>query len=305
VSGRLLNVVLALAALDIVLPVIGIGRKIVALQGALLLPVLAFLILRAVLERRAPEPTTQPLAEPVERYEPRTLLQAAWRSVPLYAAISLISSLGALFVVGLLSSRMATVKITGFSGIKAQQAGAILLIAAVYYLAISSRGGLAVARERVRARVIALWNQPMTLGAIVIGLVAVVALMFLLARSGNDPGVGVSGVELKFRALLDRLLLVRPRTKEFLIGHPALLLGIALTVLRRPKWALPVLIIGTIGQVSIVNTFCHLHTPLGISLLRVFNGLWLGIVVALAAAYVVDRLGFSRPVERVRARRRA
>jgi hypothetical protein len=305
VSGRLLNVVLALAALDIVLPVIGIGRKIVALQGALLLPVLAFLILRAVLERRAPEPTTQPLAEPVERYEPRTLLQAAWRSVPLYAAISLISSLGALFVVGLLSSRMATVKITGFSGIKAQQAGAILLIAAVYYLAISSRGGLAVARERVRARVIALWNQPMTLGAIVIGLVAVVALMFLLARSGNDPGVGVSGVELKFRALLDRLLLVRPRTKEFLIGHPALLLGIALTVLRRPKWALPVLIIGTIGQVSIVNTFCHLHTPLGISLLRVFNGLWLGIVVALAAAYVVDRLGFSRPVEPVRARRRA
>jgi hypothetical protein len=197
------------------------------------------------------------------------------------------------------------VKITGFSGIKAQQAGAILIIAAVYYLDISSRGGLAAAVARVKARAQALWNQPMTLGGIVIGLVALVALAFLLARSGNDPGVGVSGLELKFRALLDRVLLVRPRTKEFLIGHPALLLGIALAAMRRPKWALPVLIVGTIGQVSIVNTFCHLHTPLAVSVLRVVNGLWTGIVVALVAAWVLDRLWLSRARDEGARRRRA
>jgi hypothetical protein len=303
-AGVGLNLVLALAVLDIFLPVLGIGRKVVALQAALLLPVLAFLVLRSVLERREPEATTHPLASVVEPDEPRSLFQAVWRGIPAFLGVSLLSALGALFVVGLLSSRMATVKITAFSGIKAQQAGAILIVAAIYYLDISSRGGLAAARARVKSRALAIWNQPMTLGAIVIGLVAIIALAFLLARSGNDPGVGVSGIELRFRALLDRLLLVRPRTKEFLIGHPALLLGIALAAFRRPKWALPILVVGAIGQVSIVNTFCHLHTPLGVSLLRVVNGLWTGIVVALVVAWVLDRIWFARPAQ-VESRRRS
>lgn len=302
VSGALLNLVLLIAALDIVLPLVNIGRKLVALQGALLLPILAYLLLRLILERREPPAETHPLAQPPPDTTPKSLARAAWQSIPLYLFVSLISWLGALSVVGLLSGRLATVKITGFSGIKAQQAGAILLIAAIYYLDVSSRGGLHAAKERVKARALALWNQPLTLGGIIIALVALVALAFLLARSGNDPGVGVSGMELKFRALLDRVLLVRPRTKEFMIGHPALLLGIALAAMRKPRWALPVLIVGTIGQVSIVNTFCHLHTPLSISLLRVVNGLWTGIVVALVIGWIVDRLWLSRPAPR---RRRA
>ncbi len=60
-----------------------------------------------------------------------------------------------------------------------------------------------------------------------VGIVALVALALFVARSGNDPGVGVSATELKVRSLLDKYLLVRPRTKEFLLGHPALLLGLA------------------------------------------------------------------------------
>lgn len=301
ISGMLLNAVLLLSALDIVLPLLGIGRKLVALQGALLLPVFAFLMLRLILEQREPPAQTSPLATPQPDSTPRSLARAVWRAVPLFLFVSIISWLGALFVVGLLSSRMATVKITGFSGIKAQQAGAILIIAVIYYLDVSSRGGLHAAKARVKARATALWNQPLTLGGIIIALIALIALAFLLARSGNDPGVGVSGLELKFRALLDRLLLVRPRTKEFMIGHPALLIGIALAAMRKPRWALPMIIVGTVGQVSIVNTFCHLHTPLSVSLLRVVNGLWTGIVVAVVIAWIVDRLRLSRP----RARRRA
>jgi hypothetical protein len=41
------------------------------------------------------------------------------------------------------------------------------------------------------------------------------------------------------------------------------------------------MLLGTIGQVSLVNTFGHVHTSLVISLIRDFNGIWLGAVVAV------------------------
>ena len=96
-------------------------------------------------------------------------------------------------------------------------------------------------------------------------------------RTGNESAA-VSAWELALRARLDDLLAVRPRTKEFLIGHPLMLLLLFLGY--RDKY-LPILAIGIIGQVSLVNTFAHIHTPLVISLVRTFNGLWLGIILGL------------------------
>lgn len=47
------------------------------------------------------------------------------------------------------------------------------------------------------------------------------------------------------------------------------------------KEYLPFLLIASIGQVSLVNTFAHIHTPIFISVLRTLNGLWIGIVIGL------------------------
>jgi len=103
-----------------------------------------------------------------------------------------------------------------------------------------------------------------------------------LLRTGNDPGMGVSGLELKFRSILDHVMGVRPRTKEFMIGHPAMLLGIGMLLTRRRAWGLSLVALGVLGQVSLLNTFCHIHTPLAITIFRAFNGLWLGLVIGLA-----------------------
>lgn len=287
-AGTGLLLLLLLAAADVILPVIGLGRRLVALQGALLMPVLGFVWLREGLERRYGR---QEVLDDDQTHRARL-----WRAVSSRGALSLflgvtaVSLLGGLWVVGLLSSRMATVKITGFSGVKAQQAGALLMIAAIYFLDIDARGGLARARARVARRVQEIWRTPMLLGTVLTGVVALVILMMLLARSGNDPGIGVSPLELRFRALLDVLMGVRPRTKEFLVGHPALLLGIGLVALQRVRWALPLLLLGAIGQVSLVNTFSHLHTPLSVSVLRTVNGLVAGFLVAILAGAVSDRL---------------
>jgi hypothetical protein len=53
---------------------------------------------------------------------------------------------------------------------------------------------------------------------------------------------------------------------------------------------LPIFVVGVIGQVSILNTFCHTHTPLHLSLIRDVTGLVFGTVLGLALFWIVDRL---------------
>lgn len=116
------------------------------------------------------------------------------------------------------------------------------------------------------------------------------ALLLMLERSGNFSG-RVHPLELAFRDRIETLLGVRPRFKEFAIGHPLLLLGLYLwsghrTLSKLCLWA------GAVGWISIVNTFCHLHTPVAASLLRTFHGLWLGGIIGLIL------VGLFRLIER-------
>jgi hypothetical protein len=92
------------------------------------------------------------------------------------------------------------------------------------------------------------------------------------------------------RALLDQYLVTRPRFKEFLIGHPLMIVGLALAVTGRRAWALPVFLAGAIGQVSLLNTFCHLHTPLFVSVLRALLGFAIGAVLGTLAWLVLWRV---------------
>ena len=109
------------------------------------------------------------------------------------------------------------------------------------------------------------------IGALGIGLV------YYLMRSGNEATV--SSIELKLRALLQTGLDVRPRTKEILFGHPILLLAIYLAA--RYKRAAYLLIGAAMGQLSIVSTFTHFHTPLMIGLVRTALGLAIGLILGL------------------------
>lgn len=111
------------------------------------------------------------------------------------------------------------------------------------------------------------------------------ALIVALMRSGSFSVLPVPELEREMRNALEGLLIVRPRFKEFLIGHPALLVWMGLGAVRLRPWAGGLLAIGMLGQVSIVNSFLHLHTPLWVTLLRTFHGLWLGLVIGLALLY--------------------
>jgi hypothetical protein len=148
---------------------------------------------------------------------------------------------------------------------------------------------------RVRLRGEQFLRQPVTVAQAVVVLVALGALAFALSRSGNQPVLSPSPLELKFRHLLEAVLAIRPRTKEFLLGYPALMLGLALALRGRRSWLPLVAVLAALGQVSLLNTYCHFHTPLSVSLLRTFNGLWLGLIVGVAVILVWRWLFDHRP----------
>ncbi|MCL4441643.1 MAG: DUF5693 family protein, partial [Firmicutes bacterium] len=194
-----------------------------------------------------------------------------------FIKISLFSLLGALFMVGMLADAAFMLKLDQFAGVKLAHV-IPLLVVLLYFSLVVAKG--AALPEKVKG----LLNQPVLLGVALAGALMAVAMIVYVARTGNEA-MTVSGLELQFRSLLDQILGVRPRTKEFLLGHPALLL--VLLFGYRDNRFLPLLLLGAIGQASLVNTFAHIHTPLLVSLMRAFHGIWLGILLGLAVYFLI------------------
>lgn len=197
---------------------------------------------------------------------------------------SLFSWVGGLAVAGMLNGLPYFVRAETFPGVKAS-VFLPLLIVALYYFFRLTRAGQQI-------------QSPITWRAAVIGMLLLGALAFMIARTGNDAAAGVSPLELQFRNLLDRILIVRPRTKEFLIGHPALIVGIGLLMMAKAREeqsdrlgivATLAIMLGAMGQTSMVNTMCHLHTPVFLSLARIAEGLVLGSIIGLALWWIVKR----------------
>lgn len=128
--------------------------------------------------------------------------------------------------------------------------------------------------------------SPITWGAAFLSLAILAALALMIMRTGNDNPNAVSGGEMAFRGFLETVLPVRPRTKDFLIGFPSLLLGLLIFAKAGydPRrlgnvggWVALLLMLGTIGLTDVVNTLCHLHTPVKISVIRNVLGLAFGL----------------------------
>lgn len=127
-------------------------------------------------------------------------------------------------------------------------------------------------------------NQNVKVKHVALAGVAVGGLLGVyLMRSGNFPVIPVTDAERRLRDILEHLFIARPRFKEFLIGQPLLLLGL----LRKGEGGNFImdgrllLWLGIIGQISILNTFMHFHSPFDLGVVRTLHGLWVGCFVAL------------------------
>ena len=89
--------------------------------------------------------------------------------------------------------------------------------------------------------------------------------------------------------MLEVLLRVRPRTKEFLVGWPCVMMFI--WAVRRRIPLLPAVFgagASAGAYVSIVNTFLHIRNPFLTNVERTVTGLVIGVVIGVAAVCVCE-----------------
>ncbi|CAM4371437.1 DUF5693 family protein [Paenibacillus alkaliterrae] len=183
-----------------------------------------------------------------------------------FLVATLISLTAVPIVFGLLNNITYYYVLEQFRGVSLLHLAPIALVA-IYVFLYSSP----LTARKVRA----ILAQPITVMWIILAAVIGAVGFYYLSRTGNEGQV--SSIELIIRRFLESTFGVRPRFKEFMLGHPLLLLGLFLALRYRAAWLL--VIIGSIGQLTMVDTFAHLHTPLYISVIRVLLGLGTGIMI--------------------------
>ena len=125
------------------------------------------------------------------------------------------------------------------------------------------------------------------LAALLAGVAGLVGLYYI-ARTGNSQEVRISALELMLRNDLEELLIARPRTKEFLIGVPCLMLFI---YMQRRQWRLMPFFVGlgmAIGMTSFVNTFLHIRSPLYLGFARTGYAVLFGLLIGAAVIAVLE-----------------
>ncbi|MBI2200619.1 MAG: hypothetical protein HYU43_01605 [Armatimonadetes bacterium] len=207
---------------------------------------------------------------------------AVWSGVRTLWVASAASVAGALLVAALLTSWDFMMSAQVFLGVKIAHLIPVVLVASLVW-------GLYRTPQSWRETAQELWAwsaHPLlvryAMAAIIVGFAGIV----LLARSGNF-GLPVLAVEERLRTITEDLLVARPRIKEYLIGHPALLLAGAVAAAGWRRWVLPLAAIGAIGQAGIINSFSHIHTPLLYTVLRTISALALGTVLGAIATWIV------------------
>jgi hypothetical protein len=191
-------------------------------------------------------------------------------NVRAFLAVSLLTAAAGFMAGSILSHRDLFARIETFAGVK---------LALVFPMLVVIYAWLRVCRFSLREFL----ESPLRYVEALAGVAILGAAAIYLMRSGNDAALApMGGQERNVREWLEAVFVARPRTKEFLFGHPAMILLGLIPFHRRNYLFLVVLLAGVVGQASLFNTFCHIHTPLPLTLARVALGVILGTAVGAA-----------------------
>ena len=202
----------------------------------------------------------------------------AWAGL---ACAVLFSLMGGLFVGACLYSTDYMLELNFFRGVKISQLTPVLYAGfAVWYHCWRNNG-----KEKLFSgpRKKAVW---LTALAVVIGAAGI---FIFIARTG-DGILSVSTVEQRLRNLLEYVLPVRPRTKEFLLAFPAAVVAPWLWSRERKKLSGLFCLVSSVGFASVVDTFCHVRAPILLSILRTGESVLAGVVFGLALLYILRLL---------------
>ena len=271
--GVALGVLVTLAVLAV--HHVTLWRQALAFLAALAFPTLSMMYLVPGARRRDDAPDAAP---------PVSMRRALVRGIVGLWAVSAVTVLGAFVMAALLSEWTFMMEIRDFLGVKLAHVIPVVTIGLLIAAAAAPPGEL---WRRLRT-----WlRQPLLLEYGLAIILIATAVVFALGRTGNSGLPLLGGLELKSRVVLERVLLARPRTKEYLVGDPFMVLAFALAAVGLRRWVLPAAMVGAIGQVGLVNSFSHIHTPLVYALARSVYALAIGSVLG---AVLVALLSWTR-----------
>lgn len=213
-----------------------------------------------------------------------------FKSVKAIICASLISFMGAMYLSGILADVEFFLEMNIFRGIKLTFVLPLILVALAFMKRFDIFGEKLLNPPNLKVQLKRILNMNVSVKVLAGFLVALVAAVIFIGRSGHTAGVPVPGIELKLRAFLEQAFYARPRSKELFIGHPAFILMMMAWYRKWPSAVFFILsIIATIGQGSMVETFAHMRTPVFMSLMRGIDGVIWGCVlgcVIMGALYL-------------------
>ncbi len=226
--------------------------------------------------------------------------EALKNGVLLLLKMSLISGIGALLVAAMLSDVRYLLEIDIFRGVKAGQLVPIGLFGVVFLHFFGYRRNEEVIKKpgiRPSEIKLLLLENIRVLYVAILGFLMIAGYIYI-ARTGHEGSLQPTEIEMIIRNILEEKLLVRPRTKEFTVAFPALIMGAYIASLKFKSLIFISGLAAVIGQTSIVNTFSHLRTPVVVSVIRTlyslaagtfFAALYLGIFILFV--WILEKWG--------------
>lgn len=252
-------------------------RQLLALAAASVFPVLSMNVIFNIWDKNTSDK--------------HSLLAICWNGIWQLALAIALSLVGAAFLSAILTDSRFLLEIDIYRGVKLTFILPVMLTAVLFmkrYDLLQVVGkGLKTLWERLNG----LLDTGITFRHVAVLAVLLFIAYYFVGRSGHTGGVPVPAIELKMRAFLEQLMYARPREKEFMIGHPAFFVAVLAVYRCAPRWWQFVLTCAAvIGQGSLVQTFCHMRTPVVMSFARALDGYAVGVVFGVIAVLALGML---------------
>ncbi|MFC1483240.1 DUF5693 family protein [Candidatus Margulisiibacteriota bacterium] len=192
--------------------------------------------------------------------------------------------IGGLAIAALFSDRTFLIKINQFRGIK---------IAFIIPFILYSADVIYKYKKELTKDILSKITTPVRYHhAIFLGLIGFGFLVYI-ARSANFL-LGTFPGEDALRQLLSDIFYVRPRTKEIFFGYPFMVIALYYfsNMKKTTRWFITLLIL--VAPITVINSFCHFHTPLVVTIMRSIVGLIFGTSIGFVAVYVYEYISLKR-----------
>lgn len=217
-----------------------------------------------------------------------SLIKLIVKSAIILISSALISLIGAIFVVSILGDVNYMIEFNVFRGVKISQMFpfvVFILILVMYYMNNIKKHDSFI--KTVRPIIDVLNAEIKVYYILIAGVLACIGYVYI-ARTGHETSVQPMQIELIIRNFLENTLIARPRTKEFTMAFPAIFVA-AYAANKKIKFLPEIaMLIGVMGTSSIINTFCHIRTPLYLSIDRTFISIFFGIILGIIAIVILD-----------------